>query len=93
MCGTALSLHMVKRTRKPHRCETCGRRIPKGTMAERWASVDAGSVATGYGCLDCAEFAKTKEGRSYAEYDGCLDGDVYADQEYAQWPILEPVTP
>lgn len=91
MCGTALRYDLIKRTRKRHRCFACERVIPKGTMAHYWVNADHGELGHGYNCLDCEEFMRTKDGRYYAEDDGCIWPGSYSDCEYAQWPILEPV--
>ena len=91
MCGTYLGHKTVLKTRRPHRCFGCGRRIPKGTRAETVRVANDGTVSTTYTCLDCSEFEKTPNGRAAAEDDGCLWPDCFADEPYARFPILEPV--
>lgn len=92
MCGTVLDSRTIKRTRKNHRCGLCNRVIPKGTTAGYIVSVDHVDMSAGHDCLDCMEFMKTPEARrDYMEDDGCIYGDAFAEQPYAQWPILIPV--
>lgn len=91
MCGTVLRQSLVKRTKKAHQCDLCGRIIPKGTMAGYCVTADGGDMLAGYDCLDCGEFIKTREAREFVEDDGCVYGFAFAEQPYARFPILEPV--
>jgi hypothetical protein len=93
MCGTHLGAKLIKATRKRHRCEGCGRVIPKGCMATYTVTADGRDMLGGYWCLDCEEFIKTPTARrDYMEDDGCIWPDAFAEQPYARFPILEPVT-
>ena len=91
MCGTWLGATLVKKTRKQHRCHGCDRRIPKGTSAIRWVSVDCRELFSDYLCLDCEVFNKTAAAKNLAEDDGCLYPGAFSEQSYAKFPILEPV--
>lgn len=96
MCGIILSHGPIKRTRKRHRCEGCGRIIPKGTMCEKMVVKDGGDVVTFYDCLDCQEFeAKVLDspGGWHGVYndDGCRPPLAYSREPHAKLPILEPV--
>lgn len=43
--------------RKPHRCEECGRTIPKGEVYLRQANTDGSQVWTYKAHVDCAEMS------------------------------------
>lgn len=95
MCGTILSYGPIKRTKKRHRCDGCGRIIPVGTMCEKMVVKDGGTVVTFYDCLDCREFEfnllETPNGwhEVYSD-DGCRPPFAYRGEPYAKFPILEP---
>jgi hypothetical protein len=45
----------IVKTRKEYRCETCGRKFPKGTQMKAQVIVDSGIIYTWRQCLTCTE--------------------------------------
>lgn len=43
----------VNKTRKPHRCSWCHRKIPAGSEMKSWASIWEGEFCHGYSCITC----------------------------------------
>jgi len=91
MCGSVLRQSLVKRIRRRRRCYSCERLIPKGTMARCTVGTDCGVATSFYDCLDCIEFDQSEESKQFRDFDGCIGWGAYAEQPYAQYPILEPV--
>ena len=48
--------HKYVKTRKPHICFGCAREFPKGSILNREAVADGGSVFTAYMCPSCEEY-------------------------------------
>ena len=48
--------HKYVKTRKPHNCFGCGRKFPKGSILNREAVEDGGSVFTAYMCPSCEDY-------------------------------------
>ena len=48
--------HKYVKTRKPHTCFGCAREFPKGSILNREAVADGGSVFTAYMCPSCEEY-------------------------------------
>ena len=44
---------IIRKTRKPHRCEYCQSTIPAGSACRKEAGVWEGDFYAGYGHLDC----------------------------------------
>lgn len=48
--------HKYVKTRKPHKCFGCAREFPKGSVLNREAVEDGGTVFTAYMCSDCEDY-------------------------------------
>ena len=48
--------HKYVKTRVPHKCFGCAREFPKGSILNREAVEDGGTVFTAYMCSDCEDY-------------------------------------
>ena len=64
-----------------HRCITCLRLIPRGTIVERQTMVDGGDIYQVYICKPCQAFLEVKE-----NHDACFD---FWEQSYPQGSVDE----
>jgi hypothetical protein len=80
----------VKKTRKPHRCEFCGRIIPAGTLnILNWAGLYDGDFQNSYACHWCEEHQSQLVDdwdNEILDFWDCLKGDIF-------WKELEPYRP
>lgn len=51
--------HKYVKTRKPHKCFGCAREFPKGSILNREAVADGGTVFTAYVCPTCEDYLKS----------------------------------
>lgn len=54
-----ISAKYVK-TRKPHQCFGCAREFPKGSILNREAVEDGGTVFAAYMCHDCEKYLQER---------------------------------
>lgn len=68
--------HKYVKTRKPHNCFGCAREFPKGSILNREAIADGGTVYTCYICPDCEDY---------------LDSSDYFGEEFCYGDLREAV--
>lgn len=70
------------KTRKPHKCFGCAREYPKGSILNREAVVDGGTVFTAYMCSECEDYLHSSRDYRGEEFGF---GDLYESvMEYRQ---------
>lgn len=52
--------HKYVKTRKPHTCFGCAREFPKGSILNREAVENGGSVFTAYMCPSCEDYIQNE---------------------------------
>lgn len=73
--------HKYVKTRKPHKCFGCAREYPKGSILNREAVEDDGTVFTAYMCPECEDYLNSGD---YSGDEFCF-GQLYeAVIEYRQ---------
>lgn len=61
---SSIIAHKYVKTRKPHHCFGCAREFPKGSILNREAVEDGGTVFTAYMCPECEDYLQS------ADYSG-----------------------
>jgi hypothetical protein len=72
----------VKKTKKDHHCEFCGRVIPKGSQnIFNWSGKFDGELVNCYGCHWCiANEDKLVDGEEILDFWDCLYEDIFYDK-------------
>ncbi len=92
-----VSVDLMRRARKPHKCGECGRTIERGEMYERAWSIYDGRHDTNITCVDCLSLRKAffcegwLYGSIWEQFWDWLQDAVYGD--YFSWSKLGEVTP
>lgn len=68
MSYTVLKHKQVK-TKKPHLCFSCLKRIPENTVMVNWAGIYMGDFNSGYTCLTCQEIITLSVKEAYLDTD------------------------
>ena len=75
-CYTAA---IIKRTRKPHKCDACRRIIPKGSGAfHQWGKSD-GAFYSYYLCSTCHELARDFPQFIIDDWEGFIEPDILSE--------------